>query len=284
MASEEADYPWYVREADGSIDFCGIPDRLLRHPELQRRGIVPTDVLKPGTVYRTLPMIEPVYVVKILNPSMEELAIYQRLLRELKRSNNHTVPCEVTLNGHPLLIMPSFDRLGSIHGGKQTAPALIDIIFQLVEGLEFLHSLRIVHMDMCPDNVIAANHHHTTVNPSAVEDRLYIIDFDSSRQFTLGPGVQRAITLPETQIEPPNGLTHFDPYSWDVYCTGRTHATKNKGKLVQNGQALRETVTSCVVTTQHGLRARFSSNRQVLEWLDRIAMPSLRPEFLDGLL
>ncbi len=75
---------------------------------------------------------------------------------------------------------------------------------------------------MCPDNVVAAKHHHTTVNPSTVEDRLYIIDFDSSRQFTLGPGVQRAITLPETQIEPPDGLKDFDPYSWDVYCTGRT--------------------------------------------------------------
>ncbi|KAL1943191.1 hypothetical protein VTO73DRAFT_4266 [Trametes versicolor] len=222
MASEESDYPWFVRESDGSINFCGIPDRLLRHPELQRRGIVPTDVLKAGTVYGTMPMIQPVYVVKILDLSMEELAIYQRLLRELKRPNNHTVPCEITLNGHPLLIMPWFDRSAHVHGGKHTASTLVDIIFQLVEGLEFLHSLHIVHMDMCPDNVVAANRHHVSVNSSAIAERLYIIDFDSSRQFTLGPGVQRAITLPETQIQPPNGLKHFDPYSWDVYCTGRT--------------------------------------------------------------
>lgn len=85
-----------------------------------------------------------------------------------------------------------------------------------------LHASLTLTQDMCPDNVVAAKRHHVSVNSSAIAERLYIIDFDSSRQFTLGPGVQRAITLPETQIQPPNGLKHFDPYSWDVYCTGRT--------------------------------------------------------------
>ena len=47
-----------------------------------------------------------------------------------------------------------------------------------------------------------------------------MIDFGTSRQLTLGPGVHNAITLPPTQIPPPNGLKHFDPYSWDVYCLG----------------------------------------------------------------
>lgn len=72
------------------------------------------------------------------------------------------------------------------------------------------------------DNLLAANRHHAAQYTAATADRMYIIDFDSSRQFTLGPGVQRAITLPETQIRKPNGLKHLDPYSWDVYCTGRT--------------------------------------------------------------
>lgn len=72
------------------------------------------------------------------------------------------------------------------------------------------------------DNLLAANRHHAAQYTTATADRMYIIDFDSSRQFTLGPGVQRAITLPETQIRKPNGLTRLDPYSWDVYCTGRT--------------------------------------------------------------
>lgn len=57
---------------------------------------------------------------------------------------------------------------------------------------------------------------------SVVKNRIYIIDFDTSRQFSLGPGVQQAITLPGTVQVPPNGLTSFDPYSWDVYCMGRT--------------------------------------------------------------
>lgn len=58
--------------------------------------------------------------------------------------------------------------------------------------------------------------HHPELEPN----KFYIIDFDSARHFPLGPGVQPAITLPETQRDPPNGLKHFDPYSWDVYCIG----------------------------------------------------------------
>lgn len=150
MASEDSDYPWLVTDSDGNFDLCAIPDRLLSHPEIQRRGIVLTDVLKPvrhfsrspalaahirgqGTVFGTLPQIDPVYVVKIIDLSMEELAIYQRLLPELRRPNNHTLPCEVTLNGHPLLIMPWFDRFWGAHCNKETASTLVDIIFQLVE-------------------------------------------------------------------------------------------------------------------------------------------------------
>ena len=39
--------PWYARHPDGSIHFSGVPDRLVRHPELVRRGIVLDDSLKP---------------------------------------------------------------------------------------------------------------------------------------------------------------------------------------------------------------------------------------------
>ncbi len=69
--------------------------------------------------------------------------------------------------------------------------------------------------------MLAAAHWHMDHHKEAVLNRLYIIDFDLAKRFTLGPGVQRAITLPETQLPPPNGLTHFDPYSWDVHCAGR---------------------------------------------------------------
>lgn len=69
--------------------------------------------------------------------------------------------------------------------------------------------------------MLTAHAKHVSVHERVVANRLYIIDFGQSRQLSLGPGVQRAITLPETQIEPPDGLLHFDPYSWDIYCAGR---------------------------------------------------------------
>lgn len=39
--------PWYTYLPDGRFDPGGIPERLLRHPELQKRGIVPTGTFKP---------------------------------------------------------------------------------------------------------------------------------------------------------------------------------------------------------------------------------------------
>lgn len=75
---------------------------------------------------------------------------------------------------------------------------------------------------MCPDNTLSSSYYHTREFKNMVANRLYIIDFNSSKQFALGPGEQRAITLPPTQIPPPNDLRHFDPYSWDMYCVGRT--------------------------------------------------------------
>ena len=50
--------------------------------------------------------------------------------------------------------------------------------------------------------------------------KIYLIDFQMSRQLKLPPGRQPAILLPETQVPPPGDLKHFDPYSWDVYCLG----------------------------------------------------------------
>ena len=50
--------------------------------------------------------------------------------------------------------------------------------------------------------------------------KIYIIDFNVSRQLDLGPGQQPAIELPGSQCPKPNGLTRLDPYSWDMYCVG----------------------------------------------------------------
>ena len=69
--------------------------------------------------------------------------------------------------------------------------------------------------------MVAALPYVVLFHPEVRSLRVYVIDFNTSKQLTLGPGVQPAITLPPTQVPPPNGLRHFDPYSWDVYCLGR---------------------------------------------------------------
>ena len=44
---DEPGPPWYVKDEHGRIDALAIPERLRTHPEIQRRGIVLSDPLKP---------------------------------------------------------------------------------------------------------------------------------------------------------------------------------------------------------------------------------------------
>ena len=65
-------------------------------------------------------------------------------------------------------------------------------------------------------------------HPSLELNKLYFIDFGGSRQLEFGPGRQHAIDLPGTQTEPPLEMKRFDPYSWDIYCVGKTIEELNK--------------------------------------------------------
>ncbi|EIW53694.1 uncharacterized protein TRAVEDRAFT_52813 [Trametes versicolor FP-101664 SS1] len=220
--------PWYTFLPDGRFDPGGIPDRLLQHSELQKRGIVPTGTFKPGAVFsvkgflENAPQFDPALVIKVLDTNGAELPIYERLLGELDRPNNHTLPSEITTVGHPLLIMPFIGSIWDLHDPYSSPRFLVDFLYQFVEGVEYLHSHHIVHMDISPHNVLLGLPSNVEVHKDIVAYRLYIIDFDIARRFKLGPGVQPAITLPDTQYPPPKGLKHFDPYSWDVYCMGLT--------------------------------------------------------------
>ncbi|KAH9886279.1 hypothetical protein C8Q73DRAFT_716133 [Cubamyces lactineus] len=128
---------------------------------------------------------------------------------------------EMYREGHPLLIMPYLRDLTTCLVVEARTPAyLFDMFYQLAEGIEYLHSLHIAHMDVCHDNFVAALPQDAQSHPAVVPRRVYLIDFDTSKQLTLGPGAHSAIVLPPTQITPPHGLTHFDPYSWDVHCLG----------------------------------------------------------------
>ena len=78
-----------------------------------------------------------------------------------------------------------------------------------------------IPQDICYDNVVTALPRDVPFHSEVVPRRVYLIDFNTSKRLTLGPGAQPAITLPPTQTPPPHGLKHFDPYSWDMYCLGR---------------------------------------------------------------
>ncbi|TBU36440.1 hypothetical protein BD309DRAFT_823530, partial [Dichomitus squalens] len=74
--------------------------------------------------------------------------------------------------------------------------------------------------DLCNPNVRAMSDREAAFDPRLKAYKLYIIDFDRSRKLNLKPGVQGAVALPETVCCHPNGITHLDPYSWDIYCAG----------------------------------------------------------------
>ncbi|KAH9886284.1 hypothetical protein C8Q73DRAFT_285790 [Cubamyces lactineus] len=221
MESTNGGPPWFAYFPDGSVRLGGVPERLLHHPEMHRRGITLTDALKPAVVFRAA-SDKPAYVVKVLDLDTEELQIYERLLSDIDSPRNHTIPCDIYREGHPLLIMPYVNTLSSLVEDANRSPSqLLDMFCQLTEGVEYLHSLHIAHLDICEGNVIAALPYDAQYHPSVVARKIYLIDFNTSKQLRLGPGVQHAITLPPTQIPPPDDLKHFDPYSWDVYCLGR---------------------------------------------------------------
>ena len=76
--------------------------------------------------------------------------------------------------------------------------------------------------DIFSYNVVAARAEDAARDARLTAGRVYLIDFESCRQFEHGPGVQTAVPLPNTHVVPPLGMKSFDPFSWDVYCLGRT--------------------------------------------------------------
>ncbi|KAI9069806.1 hypothetical protein FKP32DRAFT_1640417 [Trametes sanguinea] len=213
--------PWYERDEHGEILILEVPKRLKSHPEIVRRGLQlePVDPIKIGIVYRTSHLLPPQYVIKILDTGTEELEIYQRLW-QTPSPHNHTVPGEITPAeaGHPLLIMPYLSHCSFMRVLKPTPSDTLGLFVQLLEGIEFMHSLRIAHLDLCVDNIVKASNFVVHPRPDVTPGKVYIIDYGSSRQLPLEPGLQPAITLPPSQVHPPGDLKHFDPYSWDVYC------------------------------------------------------------------
>ncbi len=86
-----------------------------------------------GCVYCTCKDTPPVIAVKILNPSTEEVSIQKRVLREIRRPNNHTLPAEMTVTGHPLLIMPAIILVQDEPLRMWSLRHILDVVFQIIE-------------------------------------------------------------------------------------------------------------------------------------------------------
>ncbi|KAI0668060.1 hypothetical protein C8Q78DRAFT_1048069 [Trametes maxima] len=201
-----------------------IPDLLKTHPELRRRRIWSTDVLKPDYVYNTSVARPPTYAVKIVRDDGLEDEIYEYLLR-FSDKRNHTLPCEVVRDAErpSILIMPHMTDINRLGGyiTKWSLSEFLAVFLQIVEGVEFMHEHRVVHMDICSGNTAAACRREVQEHPHLTEGKMYFIDFETAQRLSAGPGVQGAIPLPETQVVPPDGMERMDPYSWDMYCVGK---------------------------------------------------------------
>ncbi|KAJ3017870.1 hypothetical protein NUW54_g486 [Trametes sanguinea] len=226
MSSENP--PWYETDERGEILVLEVPKRLKSHPEIVRRGLQLEPVLpfKIGIVYLTSHLQPPQYVVKVLDTSTEEREIYERLW-QAPSPHNHTIPGEITPPdaGHPILITPYLTDCSLTCVLKPNPSDTLGLFVQLLEGIEYMHTLRIAHMDLCPDNIVITSHLAEQPRPDLIPNRVYIIDYGSSRQLALGPGSQPAITIGPSQVylvHPPGDLKHFDPYSWDIYCASHT--------------------------------------------------------------
>ncbi|KAM5541237.1 hypothetical protein V8D89_005166 [Ganoderma adspersum] len=84
-----------------------------------------------------------------------------------------------------------------------------------------MYRLRIVHLDICLENVLYAFPEQVATNSRLLENNVFFIHFHTSRQLALGPGLQPPILLPYSQEEKPSGVAMLDSYSFDVYCAGR---------------------------------------------------------------
>ena len=128
--------PPYPRTPDGLPDMRRIPDWLLNHPELAKRGIVLQKPIQPVrmiiylftacslllrcfrdkfTVYQTQWKREgPIYVVKALKAGRPEADFYELFERYSDAPTDHTVPHELIRCEQSLVVMPRLSEIYKI--------------------------------------------------------------------------------------------------------------------------------------------------------------------------
>ncbi|KAM5541235.1 hypothetical protein V8D89_005164 [Ganoderma adspersum] len=221
-----------VLEGPRPAESLAVPAWLADDPELRRRGITLVECLRPPTVFCTSWFAAPQHVVKIVEPdAKEEAAICEFLQRTLENPDNHAIPCDVVHAEKTVLVMPylpSMKAPSPLHG--RWLESFLELAYQLLEGINYLHRKRIAHMDICPGNLLAATSREADVDGRLLAGKVYIIDFDRSQRLAHRPGAQGPVLLPPAQYAPPPGVARLDPYSWDVYCAGRVLETFLKAR------------------------------------------------------
>jgi serine/threonine protein kinase len=121
--------------------------------------------LKP-TMRHTIHSNGTAAVVKLLYDSHE-----LQILRELHQIDspiNHTIPLlgVLELNTWTFVLLPEATPLDDRFAHGMIHDNVVDFSQQLIEGVAFLHSQGIAHLDIKPQNIVV------------VRNKLFIIDFD----------------------------------------------------------------------------------------------------------
>ncbi|KAI0344439.1 hypothetical protein BDW22DRAFT_1047967 [Trametopsis cervina] len=150
-----------------------------------------------------------------------------RLLLAISSSHNHTIPAEIiSCNESSIIVMPWLAEVPLLPW--HSLDTLIDVIQQLLQGIEFMHKNGIAHFDIHPDNMVVCCEPPLPTSPLPVqESRCYFIDFGSSKQLPPPPrGSHGDICVPYLpfggHFEPPEGRERVNPYAYDVYCMGQS--------------------------------------------------------------
>ena len=120
--------------------------------------------------------------------------------------------------------------------------------------------------DLCTGNIMTGFDEDALHDRRVEAGKIYLIDFQMSRQLKLPPGRQPAILLPETQVPPPGDLKHFDPYSWDVYCLSDVFQRRLKVWITVSLSILLLTVHALQSYSGSGSRGPWIMRRYI-QWL-----------------
>ncbi|KAA1476399.1 kinase-like protein [Dentipellis sp. KUC8613] len=180
-----------------------------------------------------------------------ELSITQFLSqpKQRKDARNHAIPLLDVIRApdHCFLVLPFYRTLVSRKGRLDTVGEGFDLVFQTLEGLAYLHELRIAHRDLSAANILmdaARMFPHGFHLDNAQFDmrgrriskvrtrtqiggvRYCLIDFGEAMKFEPSDSVlidvrsKACIHAPETlgEIRPP-----YDPFKADIYTMGNTY-------------------------------------------------------------